>query len=1133
MEVPNISVIIPLYNAKEYIGKCLDSLLAQTFQNFEVIVVNDCSTDKSADIVESFKEKFGERLKLTNTEKNSGGCGFVPRNVGLGLASGEYVFFVDADDYLAENALTILYTAAKENEAEVVYTTAYYNLSGSEEFKILRDANSKNALKKSVDGKTVLTVDEFDKNINRLFSGENFHTAWTKFVQRDFLLKNKILFPEITTGGDYIWSMNIFCHASKVLHLFVPVYFRRSYSPGLVERKALRPSSKIYFWVSAFVVWLKALNRLANKNEILRKDSAQYYRVSSDYFKYCLEQISDEVLNRFYSKDTHEILFREFLKRKDSSYLTVPFLFSAIANREKNINKNQKQLDQLAIDVDRQQKKINSMESHLRPLVSIIIPMYNAEKFIGEALDSLLAQTLENFEVLVVDDCSKDNSYKVVEKYIPKFNGRLKLLKMAKNSGAAPAPRNKGFLFSHGDYIFFMDSDDFLTKTALEEMYTLAKNYKADVVYCEKYYMSTGFGEDFVKNIHLADKLIQHKPFVDKPTFISENFADRLRELSDRKFWVTPWQRLVKREVITENQIVFPRIIGSDDVVWCFQVLFCAKRFLRVPNACYIRRMSEESFTQSSKKSPNRHIRQWGDITIRGLKFVNDFMDKVKFFCDNPSYRYEAFRILARATFSPIAPICENLQAKEIYDIFLTEFAKDTGENSVLVSFLCTRVCDQDKNFKKKQQELNRANDTIKETQYRIAKLEDEKKTAEKEIKRLKDAEQEYQSRIADLEGIIRRLQNTDEENSNLPATFESSKFSRPAISVIIPMYNAEEFIGECLDSLLMQTFQDFEVIVADDCSTDESLKIVESYAPKFDGRLQITQTNKNSGGGGYVPRNLGFNLARGEYVFFADADDFLLATALDTLYTLAKEYAVDIVYTSAHYQLDKPNDVFVLRDGKGKKLLKGGIEDRLIVNEEPEKNLQMLIFDRGFTTPWSKLIRRDFLIKNEITFPEIAKAGDHIWTINLYCHAKSVLRLPVPLYFYRKYNTGSISRIKRSTSEQVSYWVSSFVEWLKTLHKLANKTDILKENPAYCYEASKRDFEWLSKCLTEELNKSTNEDIYDILYREFGKGNDLSDFAVPFLFTAIDTEKKNREDKSHTINKLKKEIEQLKKSKK
>ena len=118
MEIPNISVIIPLYNAKEYIGKCLDSLLAQTFQNFEVIVVNDCSTDKSTDIVESFKEKFGERLKLTNTEKNSGGCGFVPRNVGLGLASGEYVFFVDADDYLAENALTILYTAAKENEAE-------------------------------------------------------------------------------------------------------------------------------------------------------------------------------------------------------------------------------------------------------------------------------------------------------------------------------------------------------------------------------------------------------------------------------------------------------------------------------------------------------------------------------------------------------------------------------------------------------------------------------------------------------------------------------------------------------------------------------------------------------------------------------------------------------------------------------------------------------------------------------------------------------------------------------------------------------------------------------------------------------------------------------------------------------
>lgn len=86
------------------------------------------------------------------------------------------------------------------------------------------------------------------------------------------------------------------------------------------------------------------------------------------------------------------------------------------------------------------------------------------------------------------------------------------------------------------------------------------------------------------------------------------------------------------------------------------------------------------------------------------------------------------------------------------------------------------------------------------------------------------------------------------------------------AVSVIIPLYNAEKYVGECLDSLLEQTFQDFEVIVVDDCSTDNSAKIVESYAPKFNGRFMFTILEKNSGSGA-LPRNKGLLLSRGEYI--------------------------------------------------------------------------------------------------------------------------------------------------------------------------------------------------------------------------------------------------------------------------
>ena len=131
----------------------------------------------------------------------------------------------------------------------------------------------------------------------------------------------------------------------------------------------------------------------------------------------------------------------------------------------------------------------------------MIIPLYNAENYIGECLDSLLLQRFQDFEVIVVDDRSIDNSFAIAESYLSKFNGRLRLTKTEKNSGGGGVPRNKGLLISSGEYIQFLDADDILTKTALEEMYTLAKEYDVDVVYCERFLFQIRMVQPFVPNL--------------------------------------------------------------------------------------------------------------------------------------------------------------------------------------------------------------------------------------------------------------------------------------------------------------------------------------------------------------------------------------------------------------------------------------------------------------------------------------------------------------------------------------------------------------------------------------------------------------------------------------------------------
>ena len=112
-------------------------------------------------------------------------------------------------------------------------------------------------------------------------------------------------------------------------------------------------------------------------------------------------------------------------------------------------------------------------------------------------------------------------------------------------------------------------------------------------------------------------------------------------------------------------------------------------------------------------------------------------------------------------------------------------------------------------------------------------------------------------------------------------------------ISVLIPSYNVEKYIRECLDSIVNQTFEDMEIICIDDGSTDSTLDILNEYALK-DSRLRVYE-NKENKGVSYA-RNYLLNLAKGKYIFFMDSDDYLELDALEKAYNLTEEKSLDIL---------------------------------------------------------------------------------------------------------------------------------------------------------------------------------------------------------------------------------------------
>ena len=295
------------------------------------------------------------------------------------------------------------------------------------------------------------------------------------------------------------------------------------------------------------------------------------------------------------------------------------------------------------------------------PAVSIIVPMYNVEKFIGECLDSILAQTFKNYELLVVDDCSTDKSCSIVESYIPKFEGRLNLIKSEKNSGGCPGtPRNIAIDIAHGEYIMFVDSDDVITPTALEELYPIAKNFDADLLQCEKYFEVLGEVIPKGENLNVVSEGWKEEEMVKKPSLMSDSLEDRVEYYGFKKLFPVPWNRLFRREFLIKNNIKYPKFKIGSDLIFGFFVLCLAKNIVRVPNVYYIWRKRFNSVSRLDLPL-EKMLTHWTDTTFGGIPILDKFMDGFEIFCKHPEYKYLAFEAPVYFNLRNLFPLYEDV----------------------------------------------------------------------------------------------------------------------------------------------------------------------------------------------------------------------------------------------------------------------------------------------------------------------------------------------------------------------------------------------------------------------------------------------------------------------------------------
>lgn len=235
-------------------------------------------------------------------------------------------------------------------------------------------------------------------------------------------------------------------------------------------------------------------------------------------------------------------------------------------------------------------------------------------------------------------------------------------------------------------------------------------------------------------------------------------------------------------------------------------------------------------------------------------------------------------------------------------------------------------------------------------------------------------------------------------------------------VSVIIPVYNGETYLRQCLDSVCGQTLKEIEIICVDDGSTDSSYHILEEYQAK-DKRFKLfKQQNLYAG----AARNLGKENAEGEYLVFWDCDDFFELTALEKMYRRITKTNADICVCGGKRYYEDQKKIYPWPDYMNK----SRIPDTEVFNR---KTNEKYILNFTNEAAWNKMYRRSFVEEKGIDFQAIRNGNDVYFTVNAMCLAERITCLQEPLVYYRKnQGTSLVGTLSKSAKTPFQAWIDA-----------------------------------------------------------------------------------------------------------
>lgn len=552
----DFSIIISIYNGERFLEKCIESILSQKRISIEIICIDDGSTDSTQKILQDYKNNLNN---LTIISHKNIGLG-ASRNKGIDLAKGRYIQFLDVDDQLDENGCRELYVFMERHSLDMGSYSGWNIINFTEkrhnpywEYKeiperLLNSCHPSNIFFPYI---TNLPV-----------------SSCLSIYRRFFLNKYKIRFPEGLFFEDNLFFYRAFFKARRYGILKKKLYLRNIHSGQITQRNDAT-------LLDIFPITKYCYDLFRNYLGI--KEAAAYARRKFSHINEISKNLNPDLRSEWGYKIQE---LKNHINLKSINEIQCRYEYDRGSNNE--IIKMNKKNDTFQyensekIQVGQNYTCINELSLSKKPTISVIVPVYNKELYLNDCMESLLTQDQPNVEIICVNDGSTDRSLDILLEKTSQYN-QISLI-CTQNYGAAKA-RNLALKIASGQYIFFIDADDYLpTKDTLRLLYSKALKYKAQIIG--------------------GSLLIEKNGQIQKVSDVNEEKMSFTKEgwttFKDFQYDYGFTRFLYSNNLLKDNNILFPNFKIQEDPIFLIKALHYVNHFYCIKDTIYIYRKTKE-----------------------------------------------------------------------------------------------------------------------------------------------------------------------------------------------------------------------------------------------------------------------------------------------------------------------------------------------------------------------------------------------------------------------------------------------------------------------------------------------------------------------------------------------------------